>query len=184
MTIRITALNPEILYERGFSTLTDPPPVPAPQDAGACCDFTAPDKVGDMVAVITIIAGSGNAVSGIIIRAESCVGGYVDVYSDLYGGDITDGGTDPFASVTDTQYTIDNLPAGSTLIIDAVERLVTLTDSAGRGQLSSLDVLDWVGVFEWIEAAKGGCERLCADVSGATLNADTELIIQMVEREL
>lgn len=183
MTIRITAVNPELVYEQGFSALTDPPPVPAPQDPGACCDFDAPAMVGDMAAVITIVAGDGGEVSGIVIRAEYCSGGYVDAYSDSYS-DPTSGGLFPYAMVTDTEYTIDNLPAGSTLIIDAVERVVTLTDSSGRGQLSSLDVLDWMGIFEWIEAAKGGCERVCIDVSGATLNADTTATITTVEREL
>lgn len=147
------------------------------------CQFDAPEIVGDAAAVITIRSGSPGIVDGLTIFAEGCDAGYNDVYSDSYS-DPTQGGLFPSARVTDTSYTISAMPPNSTLVIDAVERRVTLTDSAGRIQVNDVDVLEWTGLFEWIEAAKGGCQALCVDVLGADTNIDTTVEISFYEREV
>ena len=148
-----------------------------------CCSFDSPVGVGDAAAVIIIRSGSPDAVSGLTIYAEGCECHFSDDYSDSYC-DPTEGGAFPSAAITDTEYTIDEIPANSILTIDAAERRVTLTDNAERVQSSDIDALDWSGLFEWIEATKGGCQSICIDVLGAVTNADTTVEINVYEREL
>lgn len=148
-----------------------------------CCEMTAPIVLGDSASVITINAGGPDAVTGIVIFAEGCGCGYQENYSDTYC-DVTDGGANPDAAIVDTEYEIIEIPANSTLTIDAVERTVTLTETGTDNKIGGLDVMEWAGVFEWIEASKGGCIRICIDPGVANLNPDTTVSIDEYQREL
>lgn len=150
-----------------------------------CCEFTSPIMIGDSVAVITINAGSPDVVNDIAIYAEGCDCGYSDTYDDEYC-DASEGGSFPNARITDTIYTLDELPAGHSLIIDAVERVikVIVTDSDPEVQIGGLDALEFSGVFQWIESAFGGCQRVCIDGSDAHVNADTTIEVETYDREL
>lgn len=152
-----------------------------------CCEFTGPAVVGDAAAVIVIESGTPNSIDGVLIYAEACVGasegGYEDLYSDSYS-DPTEGGLFPNARITDIVYEINDMPADAILTIDAAERTITLTDSTGNIDLSQLGVIDWNGLFEWIEAAKSGCQSICIDDSGGTVNANTAYSISTFDREL
>jgi len=170
MTIRITALNPQLVYEAG-STLTDPEAVPTPLPTGTCCEFAGPG-IGDSSPVITVTTG-GSAATDVTIWAEGCECGYTDIYGEYC--DVTEGGVYPNASITDTEYRIADLPANSMLVIDAVEEKVTLTDDEGMVQTGGVEALEWAGIFEWIRAAKGGCQRVCVDVGSGS--ADVEILV-------
>lgn len=154
-----------------------------------CCEFTGSALVGDTAAVITVYSGSGGSVSGITIYAEGCdfAGsncGYSDIYTPDTYCDPTEGGAFPDAMVTDFAFTINDMPPDSILTIDSAEQSVTLTDNTGAVDQSQADVLEWNGLFEWITAAHNGCQRLCIDASGATLNPDTDISISTYDREL
>lgn len=188
MTIRITQIVPEIVYQEGSSALTDPPPAVVQDVGGLCCEFRGPLKVGDSAAIITIESGGPDPITGIKIYAElgDCGdgnGGWSDTYSDSYS-DPTDGGNYPGATITDTMYTITDMPANSTLIIDAAEQTVRFIDSSSGESLSTLDLLEWAGVFEWITTARYGCQLVCFDISEATYNSDTSVNVVSVGREL
>lgn len=151
-----------------------------------CCEYTGPAIVGDTAAVITVYSGTGSAISGVDIYAEGCDGencSYQDEYEDVYC-DVTEGNLYPNARITDIVYTITDMPAEAILVIDAAERTVTLTDLSGNTDLSQLNVLDWNGLFEWIEAARSGCQRICIDTTGATINGDTDVVVTTYDREL
>lgn len=153
-----------------------------------CCEFTSPIVLGDTVSVITINAGSGDTVSDITIYAEGCGDGtnncsYQDIYTDIYC-DLTEGGTLPNAMVTDTIYEITQIPAGHSLIIDAVERTVRLMQTGTNNQIGGLETLEFTGLFEWITSSGGGCINVCIDGSEAATNPDTTVLIETVDREL
>lgn len=137
-----------------------------------CCEFYAP-AIGDAAAVIVIRTGDGAEVTGLVVYAEGCDEGYVDAYDDTYG----------MAGTTDTSYTISDLPANSTLTIDAVSETVTLTDDTGLVQLGGIDHLDWLNFFEWITATNKVCMSVCVDDSDASTNANTTVEISVYERE-
>jgi hypothetical protein len=149
----------------------------------SCCDIVAPIRLGDSVAVITLVAGEPDPVSGIVFTAEGCDCGYAATYENIYC-DVTEGGLYPHASITDTSYELISLPAEHSLVIDAVEREVRLIETDTGTQVGGIDSLDFSGIFEWIEAAKGGCVRVCIDPTNATLNADTTVAVQRYDREL
>lgn len=151
--------------------------------ASPCCEFTGPLLVGDTVPIITISAGTGGDVSGIFIQAEGCDCSYSDTYADMYC-DVTEGGTYPNGRITDTEYEVLNIPAGHELVIDAVARTVRILESGTNNQVGGLDALAWEGLFEWIEAAKGGCQRVCIDSTTASVNADTTASVVTRDREL
>jgi hypothetical protein len=109
--------------------------------------------------------------------------GYLMHNSDIYC-DVTEGGLYPHASITDTSYELISLPAEHSLVIDAVEREVRLIETDTGLQVGGIDSLEFSGIFEWIEAAKGGCVRVCIDPTNATLNADTTVAVQRYDREL
>lgn len=169
-----------------------------------CCEFTSPIVLGDTVSVITINAGSGDTVTDITIYAEGCGDGtnncsYQDIYSGVACGppgsgctvpgtdiycDLTEGGTLPNAMVTDTIYEITQIPAGHSLIIDAVERTVRLMQTGTNNQIGGLETLEFTGLFEWITSSGGGCINVCIDGSEAATNPDTTVLIETVDREL
>lgn len=157
--------------------------------AVSCCEFTGAPVVGDTAAKIVIESGSPNEVDGLTFYAEGCSQvtddncNYQEKYEDRYC-DTTAGGTYPNARVTDITFTISNLPPDSILTIDAAEHSVTLTDETGNVAQSQLDVIDWSGLWEWIEAARNGCQRVCVDTGGATMNDDTTITITTFDREL
>lgn len=155
-----------------------------------CCEFQAPILVGDTAAVITIRAGSPDFVDDIVIRAEGCDDGagnncaYEDIYDDVYC-DATEGGVYPNAKVSDVEYTINQIPPGHDLVIDAVERTVKLVESGTNHQVGGLEALSFNGLFEWIEASGGGCMRICIDATEAHTNADTVIVsVETLDREL
>lgn len=115
--------------------------------------------------------------------AEGCDCGYVDIYDDIYC-DPTEGGAFPGAMISDFSFTITDMPPNSILTIDSAEQSVSLTDITGNVYGSQFEVLDWHGLFEWITASRNGCERICVDTDGATLNGDTEISVSTYDREL
>lgn len=157
-----------------------------------CCEFVGAPVVGDTAAVIRVESGSPNNISGITFYAEGCDNGtngcsYTDTYEVPPASgycDATEGGTYPDATITDFSFTIIDMPPNSILTVDAAEQSVTLTDNTGNTHSSQLDVLEWAGLFEWIAAAKNGCQKICADTSGATLNGDTLIEVTTYDREL
>lgn len=146
-----------------------------------CCEFIGP-AIGDAAAVIVVRTGTGGDVTGLVIYADGCDCGYVDSYSDTYC-DPTESGLFPDASITDTSYELGDLPPNAILTIDAVSETVTLTDETGIVQLGGIDFLDWAGLFEWITAAKRGCQAICMDDGDASTNPDTTIEISTYERE-
>ena len=153
-----------------------------------CCEYIAPLLLGDEVAVITINAGTPDAVSGIVIYAEGCDCSYADLYEDLYC-DVTEGGAVPNARITDTIYEITNIPPNHTLVIDAVDRTVKLVQTGTDNQVGGIDAIAFMGLFDWIETAKGGCQRVCFDPQAANTNPGgggetaTTVMVETVDRE-
>jgi len=158
-----------------------------------CCEYIAPLLLGDEVAVITINAGTPDAVSGIVIYAEGCDDGtnncgYQDTMEDIYC-DVTSGGATPNARVTDTVYEITNIPPNHTLVIDAVDRTVKLVQTGTNNQVGGIDAIAFMGLFDWIEAAKGGCQRVCFDAAAANTNPGgggetaTTVMVETIDRE-
>jgi len=152
-------------------------------DCSEFCEFRAPIQIGDAAAVITVSAGSPDDVNDIFIFAEGCDCGYADLYEDSYC-DTTEAGSVPNARVTDFGFEITRVPANHDLVIDAVERSVKLVGAGTDVQAGGLDVLSWAGVFEWIEAALGGCQRVCIDLTTAHTNADTRITVETYNRDL
>lgn len=153
-----------------------------------CCEFTGAAVVGDTAGVIRVESGSPNPVSGITFYAEGCSDGtdncsYQSAYSDQYC-DVTQGGAYPDASVSDFSFTINNMPPNSILTIDSAEHSVSLTDMTGNTNEGMFEVLDWDGLFEWIEAARNGCQRICYDDAGAESNANTLISVTFFDREM
>lgn len=144
--------------------------------------FTAPIVLGDKAAIITINAGTPDAVNDIVINAEGCECAYQDLYEEYC--DPTEGGQYPNASIVDTEYTITNIPAGHSLVIDAVAREVKLLETGTTNQVGGLESLTFMGLFDWIEAARGGCVQICLDGSGAHTNPDTTIDIETFSKEL
>lgn len=154
-----------------------------------CCEFTAPIMLGDSVAVVTIEAGTPLDMENVVVVAEGCSFGtdncaYQDTYDDVYC-DITNGGAVPNARVPNVTLNIDLLPAGHVLTIDAVERTVVVTQDGT--QVGGVDAVSFIGLLPWIEAARGGCARVCIDATDwatAVVNADTTVSVDVYDREL
>ena len=83
----------------------------------------------------------------------------------------------------DAAYTVIDLPALSTLVIDASKHTVTVTNVAGT-VIGSLDHLDFTGMFEWLEASAGDAINVCVDATAATGTAGATLTIDQVDLEL
>jgi len=142
------------------------------------CSVKAP--IADHARVISVEYLGDQEVQSIATSTKTYIGeGYLMHNSDTYC-DVTEGGVYPNASITDTEYRIADLPANSMLVIDAVEEKVTLTDDEGMVQTGGVEALEWAGIFEWIRAAKGGCQRVCVDVGAGS--ADVEILVY--DREL
>jgi len=142
------------------------------------CSVKAP--IADHARVISVEYLGDQEVQSIATSTKTYIGeGYLMHNSDTYC-DVTEGGVYPNASITDTEYRIADLPANSMLVIDAVEEKVTLTDDEGMVQTGGVEALEWAGIFEWIRAAKGGCQRVCVDVGSGS--ADVEILV--FDREL
>lgn len=148
-----------------------------------CCEFTGAPVVGDSAAVIRIESGTGGAISGITVYAEGCDCGYDNLYDDIYC-DPTEGGLYPYATISDFSFIVNDMPEATILTIDSAEQSVKLTDITGNLHFSQFDVLDWHGLFEWVVAAKNGCQRICIDTAGATINGDTDISVSYYDREL
>lgn len=83
----------------------------------------------------------------------------------------------------DIAYTVVDLPAQHYLVIDASRHTVTVTDVSGT-VVGSLNVLNFTGMFEWIEAAAGDLVTVCVDATAATGTAGATLAIDQVNLEL
>lgn len=106
-----------------------------------------------------------------------------DTYEDSYG-DPTEGGLYPFATATATFYQLIRMPPNSTLTIDATARTVTLTDSDTGLAIGGLETLEFNNLWRWIQASRGGCQRICIDADEAHTNADSTVRILSYAREV
>lgn len=145
-------------------------------------------RSNNYVSVLSVEPLGLREVQSIATSSRTYIGeGYLmhnsDVYSDRYC-DVEEAGAFPGATITDLSYTISDMPANHTLVIDAAEESVTLTNDNTGKQVGGIDVLDWIGLFEWIRAAKSGCQRICVGIDGATINeGSTDVKIETIDRE-
>lgn len=124
--------------------------------AAECVTITAPALAADAALLLTIRSGVSE-MTGVVVSAE------------------IDGET--------TSFEIVDMPALSTLVIDAGRRFVTLTDSSGAA-IGGLDVVDFDGIFPWMVAAPGQSMEVCIDATAGTFAGSATAQIDEVDREL
>lgn len=126
---------------------------------------------GETAAIVTIYSGTA-AIDGLVIRAEDCAG-YSDTYVDNYS----------FAGNAWAEYTVVDLPADSTLVIDASNETVRATDSSGNS-IGGVEFLEWMGPFRWIRSTNCVTQCVYSDATGATVNGSTTVMVETVDREV
>lgn len=137
-------------------------------DTTACCAVTPDATIGDTALRLTLRAGQvGSSVRDVEVTAtfdSAC----------------------PSSEDAAFAFTVETLPKGAELVIDASTRTVTVTDALSGEAVGGLDVLDFDGIFDWsaLEAQQGEQLCVCVDATGASLNHGTRLLVEQIPREL
>jgi hypothetical protein len=125
--------------------------------------------------ILTIVAGTAD-VTGVNVFFEPCPG-YSDPYPtyDEYDKNVV-------GSQTYAEFTVSDIPAGSTLTVDAAQRTVRVEDSSGR-LIGGFDALTFRGAWRWMDAYNGADAEVHVDATGAAVNGATSVRIETVEVE-
>lgn len=125
------------------------------------CLVDGPRLVGKRATIITIWTGDpGSSVRGVEVRRAP-----------------TSDDECPSSQAADWSFTIDYIPRGGKLVVDAAGRDVTITDEDGEG-VGSLDRMTFDGIWEWIEADVG--EQLCVEVDATDAETNPGTLVEVL----
>jgi hypothetical protein len=138
-----------------------------PANTTVCGKASTTQWIGDATTKIKITTGGPNWVTGVAISAAP----------------LRSNETCPSPSAPEVSFTIAQLPPGSILTIDGRTRTVQVTEMNSGLFVGGLDVVSTGGVpLDWIDI--GPCAQACICVKAATVNPNTTVQIEQIDREL
>lgn len=138
-----------------------------PASTTICGKASTTQWIGDATTRITITTGGPRYVQGVSISA-----------SPLRSNE-----TCPSSSAPVVSFTIAQIPPGTTLVIDGTTRTVEVREVASGLLVGGLDVVATGGVpMDWIDI--GQCANACICVSATTVNANSKILIEKIDREI
>lgn len=132
-----------------------------------CGTASTTQWIGDATTRITVTSGGPNYVTGLSIS----------------GAPLRSNETCPSPSAPIVSFTIAQIPPGCNLVIDGTTRTVQVVENASGLLVGGLDVISTGGQpLDWIDI--GPCARACICVRAATVNANSKILIEQIDREL
>lgn len=123
--------------------------------------------IGDSTTRITLTSGGPGYVTGLQVSAAP----------------LRSNETCPSPSSAEISFTIAQVPPGAKLVIDGTTRTVQVLEVNSGLQIGGLDVISTGGVpMSWIDI--GPCARACICIRAATVNSNTKILIEQIDREL
>jgi hypothetical protein len=133
----------------------------------ACGTASTTQWIGDSTTRITLTTGGPNWVTGISIS----------------GAPLRSNESCPSPSAPEVSYTITQLPPGAVLTIDGTTRTVQVTEMNSGLLIGGLDIVNTGGVpLGWIDI--GPCARACVCVKATTVNNNTKILLEQIDREI